>query len=569
MYRFALFMTISASLLSTISAQDALIVEGKLRRTARDWAKAGLQHYQSKQFADSAACFDKAIKQRGSLTAGEIQHVQRLIANCRHELSEGQNVPVPTDTITEHDLSRMSRRELLDFARRRAQRLASPPEPKPTPSPKPIPEITLTTAGAQQAPVLPIPADFPSLNNAFSSDETSTNHSGTAGESSDFFPQNPLLQKLAAQVAAPPKPPSGPADIKKLVPTPVDSAPPPPPPAPSGGAPSTTTELSDSAERSYGLPADVVERAQQALGVTLDQPSIIPDYPNLGTRRVAFAPFEINSASATNLLRVRIASIKNIDRPDRSEYVWSRIKQKGPSEFETGVDYQELRVYRETMLGSSAAFIEFPLRMVQPDVNPNSTGFGDMRTGVKSVLLEGEDFFYFPTHNNPDDKFRLGTIFNTHVSFSPILGQRGLSTGHLSLEPGVLFAYEPSPKTIFHGEMTYWMPTTGTPKFSGQVLKYAIGVSHVLASTPLDSQDCRVFAIIPTLEIVARNFLDGEETLPDGSTASAAEDAIIDMHAGFRFVLSETVEMGFSASWNVSNEAIYENVYRVELGWFY
>jgi hypothetical protein len=186
---------------------------------------------------------------------------------------------------------------------------------------------------------------------------------------------------------------------------------------------------------------------------------------------------------------------------------------------------------------------------VDPVVNGNSAGMGDMSLTTKTVLLDG------PTH------WQITQLFRTN--FPTGSASRGTGTGSVSMEMGCCGYYRWSDSTYSHAEITYWFPLGGDPVHSGQVLKYGIGTSHLLF-------DSDKLAVIPTLEIVGWGVMDGMKTLPDGSIVPADSDFIFNMYPGLRVVWDNNSdlglwEFGIVGGFRVSNRYFYNGLLRVEM----
>ena len=315
------------------------------------------------------------------------------------------------------------------------------------------------------------------------------------------------------------------------------------------------------------IPHQVAERAMEALSAEF----IRPDHnePTLGKERVPFALFTIDSARPQDIFSLKVQSVYNLDRPDRAEYFWGKIGGSGPKSAETDVDYQEVRIYSEKSLGRASGFFEIPLRFLNPEVNDTTAGLGSLQFGAKSILFEGQDFFGLPTRKNATDRFQVSTVMRTYLSISPVLGKRGLSNGHLSLEPGLLANYQYSPGMYFHGEAKYWIPIGGTSQFAANVVKFGLGVSHVLDSSFLSACPQDSFAIIPTFEVIGWKFGNGQETLSDGTTQSANQSTIINLQGGVRVAVSDRMELGITSSYPITGNHFYENMARFEMRWFW
>lgn len=275
--------------------------------------------------------------------------------------------------------------------------------------------------------------------------------------------------------------------------------------------------------------------------------------PGVGRERAVHAPFELDSSQPLGNIRFRFASINNTPFPDRAEYLWGRTAGgRGPAVVEPNLDYQELRTQLELGSPKFSTATEFPLRWTNPDVNRNHAGFGDMRLTVKTVIIDGE-------------KLQITQHFRSY--FPTGSGSMGLGTGHISLEPGALGRYKWSDTTYFHGELKYFFPIGGDPTFSGQVLQYGLGVSHVLV-------DRDNFALLSTWELPAAYVANGQKTNPNGTIADAEGEHLISMASGLRFVRDcggdmGLFEWGISGSVPVSSPRFFDGMLKLDFRWSY
>jgi hypothetical protein len=205
---------------------------------------------------------------------------------------------------------------------------------------------------------------------------------------------------------------------------------------------------------------------------------------------------------------------------------------------------------------------------LDPEVNDNTTSFSDLTFGAKSILVSNNDFFGVPTPRISSDRFMVSSLLNTHISLGSALTHRGLVTGHVSLEPGVLASYELTPRTYFHGSASYWIPLGGS-SFASNVFQCGVGVSHVLLSTALSACPNDSFAVLPTFEVVSHTFTSGLQTLPDGTVTAADSDPIINLQPGVRTVIGNHFEAGSSFDFNVTEPHLYRHLARFEIRWFW
>lgn len=316
------------------------------------------------------------------------------------------------------------------------------------------------------------------------------------------------------------------------------------------------------------IPIEVIEKAYNVLDKEAQRSfsslTETPDH-NRGIERVPFATFEIDSARPSNRFELRMDIADDFERPDRSEYFWAKIGGKGPTtEVSPGVDpaadFQELLFLMEKATGFASALVEIPIRILDPALSTdplvldNTAGLGDIRIGVKTRLFEVE-------------KSEISMIFRTYIPSG--LARRGLGVGHVSLEPGVLANYMVSNETFLHGEVKFWFPIAGDADYQGRVLRYGVGISHVLYSKSMVDTCPGYFSIIPTLEIVGWSALDGMETGIGGFAQNVDGIGVINLQPGVRFVLTERIEFGYSMAVAVSDHHWYRNLHRFSLRWYY
>ncbi|HEY1064899.1 MAG TPA: hypothetical protein VGE52_02270, partial [Pirellulales bacterium] len=93
----------------------------------------------------------------------------------------------------------------------------------------------------------------------------------------------------------------------------------------------------------------------------------------LGAEYVPFAMFEIDNARPKNQLRLRIDAAYDWEFPDRAEYFYAKSGGTGvgPPLVDSYVNYQDYRLYNETGGDKISAFVEIPIRSIDPDVNRN------------------------------------------------------------------------------------------------------------------------------------------------------------------------------------------------------
>ena len=271
----------------------------------------------------------------------------------------------------------------------------------------------------------------------------------------------------------------------------------------------------------------------------------------LGHERLAFSLFDIDPAQPFNNFRIRAVLASRMHLPDRAEYFWAKAGSvKGPPLGESRMNYQEGRMRME--LGSkkfSTAF-EVPFRSTDPQVNENHAGLGDMQLIVKTVLLDG-------------NQWMLTQYFGTH--FATGNAAAGLGTGHVSLEPGMLFRNKLQENTWMHGELKFWFPLGADPQHGGQVLKFATGFNSVWFETDHNGW-------IPSIEIVAFSVLNGMATDSAGTLRPIDHDAIFYVTPGLHYVTDQKgdfglFEVGSAVSLAVSKERFTDSTWNFDMRW--
>ncbi|KAA1260443.1 hypothetical protein LF1_29830 [Rubripirellula obstinata] len=267
----------------------------------------------------------------------------------------------------------------------------------------------------------------------------------------------------------------------------------------------------------------------------------------------------IDSAIPMTQVRVRFDSAFDNPTPDRAEFFYraSTAATGVPlSPAETGVDYQELWSYLELALSSEVSvFVDIPFRFIDPELNPNRSGLGDIQLGMKGVLW---------SQPNQILSAQLRTYLPTGDA------DRLLGTDHVSLEPALLYARRLSDRTIIESEFRVWVPINGTvvPEgdFAGSILRFGMGIGHDLYQT----SDCcgqnprRLTAVA---EFVGWSILDGLATVPDTPTQAqiidVSGDTIVNGKFGLRWTDSDrSIFAGYGRS--LTGDVWYNDIVRLE-----
>lgn len=260
------------------------------------------------------------------------------------------------------------------------------------------------------------------------------------------------------------------------------------------------------------------------------------------------APGYLDSAKPQTQIRFRFDSAFDFNRPDRAEYFYAKCgcfggHSPGPPLPETGIDStQEPDLYVEYAATQKfSVFIDAPYRFINPEVNKNANGFGDLRYGFKYAFL------YTDVH-----------IVTLQVrGFAPTGDAfRGLGTHHSTIEPSILYLGKWSDKITVFGQIGEWVPIDGTD-FAGNILQYGVGVGY----TYFERDE---FKVTPLLEVLGWTVQNGQELNPNSGTAvSAVNDTIVNAKFGARFGTSRhDAYIGYGRA--LTGERWYQDIVRVE-----
>jgi len=274
----------------------------------------------------------------------------------------------------------------------------------------------------------------------------------------------------------------------------------------------------------------------------------------LGHERVMLAPFEIEVTQPFNNYRFRYDAYYKQANPDKSEFFWARSGStggKGPFAPDTNVNWQQTQFYAEFASSKFSLAAAVPIVMIDPTVAKDTAGIGDIYLNIKYVMLDGYHWqvtaFFRPT-------FPSGSA------------SRGLGTGHISLEPGVLARYKWSPETYLHMEARYWIPVAGDPMYAGAVFRFSLGMSHLLYESDR-------LAVIPTFEVVNWKIENGLYTAyQTGIPTSAEAQYICNVLTGVRIPWDHDGDLGLCEVGIVGGVAVtdpywYAAMARAEFRW--
>jgi hypothetical protein len=275
----------------------------------------------------------------------------------------------------------------------------------------------------------------------------------------------------------------------------------------------------------------------------------------------------IDYAIVQSQFRLRFDAAYDNPFPDRAEFFYAKCgcfdptnPNLGPPLPERRVDYQEAEAYMEYAASDRlSAFVEIPVRFINPEFNQNHAGLSDIRAGFKYAL------------QNYCDRY---LTFQLRVYTLTGDGDAGLGTEHASIEPGLLFQRNADRVTVF-GELKAWVPIGGEKQvfqgelrnFSGPVVRYGLGAGYDVyrSCDCCDSQ--RLTAIA---EFVGWTITDGlklrAEDPNDMSTfafQSAVNDTIVNLKLGGRWTSGQhTVYAGYGRA--LTGDVWYEDILRAD-----
>ena len=270
-----------------------------------------------------------------------------------------------------------------------------------------------------------------------------------------------------------------------------------------------------------------------------------PDLPiSVGDSGVGY----IDTAVVSNQLRFRFDSTYDANKSNRAEYLWawSPPLGPGPPTDESSTDYQRMTAYLEYAIDPMfSVFIDAGAMFANPEINDNSGGLGDIKTGFKVALYADCDTLA---------TFQLKAYVPTGDA------DRALGTRHVSLEPGVLL-YQRLGWFTLEAELRDWIPIDGTSGRQGNILRYGVGASTDLCAIGLPN-------VRPVVEFVGWSVLDGQARFltPSGVVTEDADgDTIVNVKVGTRIALGADRDLYFGYGRSLTGERWYKDIVRADL----
>jgi hypothetical protein len=255
----------------------------------------------------------------------------------------------------------------------------------------------------------------------------------------------------------------------------------------------------------------------------------------------------IDDAIPGTYARFRYDDAYNNNRPSRAEYFYAAPQPFGPgfADFVGKITYQEYTMYLEYAFQPRfSVFIDGGIRALEPQLDVGTSGFGDMNMGFKYAMIYEPDQVM---------TFQLRTYVPTGDVHD------GLSTGHVSIEPGLLYYRQLSSKLRAEAEFLCWVPIGGTD-FAGEVLQYGLGLSY-------GAHRKQGFWLCPVVEAVGWTVLSGKQATGPSplDVESAAGDDILNIKAGFRVGSGDRTNVYIGYGRALTGDVWYTDILRVEM----
>lgn len=256
----------------------------------------------------------------------------------------------------------------------------------------------------------------------------------------------------------------------------------------------------------------------------------------------------IDNAIPSNLFRLRVDAAYRANRTTRAEFLYARGAPAGPGLPLTEVsdDYQEILAYLEGLVRPNlSVFVEAPVRFINPTINEDHAGFGDMNFGFKWAFLR-----------DPDQV----TSFQLRLWMPTGNAHLGLGNDHVSIEPALLCFNKLTDRLRVESELHLWVPVGGTD-FAGPFVRYGVGFSY--GERPAD----RWWAA-PVVEFVGWTVLGGKEAVAPpipSLTQNAAGDTIVNAKFGVRVGLGDRFDLYSGYGRALTGEVWYKDIWRTEL----
>lgn len=268
---------------------------------------------------------------------------------------------------------------------------------------------------------------------------------------------------------------------------------------------------------------------------------------------IADAAFYTPATRPQTQLAIRYDNIPTARLLDRGEYRWARADGLGtgptpPAGFYTtpATRWQEATLYVEAAAPRFGLTFEVPYRSLDLEPRGHAAGFADLKTGVKSLVLD-------------TDILQIGLQMQAYIPSGN--EGKGLGVGHTSLEPALVFGVQVTPTTYFQGQVAEWIPLRGDQEYAGAILRCGTSLNQVLWH---NDQAC----LIATGEFQSWSFQDGAYTDPYlGGGQPASGFTYLAAGPGIRLVLKQRVDFGVAAAFAINHPNAASQHYTAAFRW--
>lgn len=271
---------------------------------------------------------------------------------------------------------------------------------------------------------------------------------------------------------------------------------------------------------------------------------------------LADAAFFSDAPRPVTQMKLQYEHVWHYPFPDKAEILWARQTDggKGPHPpgntppYERSVSYRDFYLVNETAVGGFGLSVALPYRQMSPETFPGASGFGDMIIGTKSLLLDCE-------------LLQFAFQFNTFVPTGNF--NKGLGTGHVSLEPALLLALKLTPEMYLQSELAYRIPIGGDTSYQGPAVYYSLSLNKLLWHCGCDLK------LIGTAELSGWEITGGAYTDPPSGAMIGAKSVgdIISIGPGLRFVVCDKLDFGAGGVFALTRKSMGDEILKVEMRW--
>jgi len=265
---------------------------------------------------------------------------------------------------------------------------------------------------------------------------------------------------------------------------------------------------------------------------------------------IADAAFYVDATRPQTQERLRWDDGFHLLFPDRSEYFFAEANGKGkgpqplaPFRGPGRLNYDELSLYSETAIDRAGFFVEMPYRNLTSDPGYHASGFGDVTAGVKALVFDCE-------------LLQLGFQFKTYIPTGDF--NKGLGTGHVSLEPALLATLKLTADQYLQGEISEWVPLGGDSNYEGSIFTHQFSYNRVLCRFLPDVM------LVGTVEYRAWSFQHGLYTDPFGNYHKSSGETYLALGPGGRLFIGDRIDIGVGSSFAITSPNFATELFRTE-----